>query len=407
MTDAVTAPWLTIIGIGEDGVDGLPQAAREALGAAETLFGGQRHLDLVPARRGQERIPWPSPLDQALPWITARRGQPTCVLASGDPFWYGIGATLARHVDPMEMAVHPAPSAFTLAAARLGWPLQETRCLSVHGRALDRVRPWLHHDARLLVLSWDGTTAGELAALLRDRGLGASTLTVLEHMGGADERRLDARAADWAQARTADLNTIAVTCRADADARVLSAASGRPDTEFDHDGQLTKRDVRAVTLARLAPGRGELLWDVGGGSGAVGIEWMLADPGNRAVAVESRADRVARIAANARSCGVPDLRCVTGRAPEALAGLPTPHAIFIGGGLTTPGLLQRCVDALPSGGRMVANSVTLEGEATLVAARAEWGGELTRIAVEHAEPLGAFDGWQPQRPVVVWTLVLP
>ncbi|QIT56996.1 precorrin-6y C5,15-methyltransferase (decarboxylating) subunit CbiE [Aquisalimonas sp. 2447] len=397
-------PWLTIIGIGEDGVDGLPRAARDALAAADTVFGGERHLGLIPAHPGQERIAWPSPLDRALPWVTARRGRPTCVLASGDPFWYGIGATLAHHVEPQEISVHPAPSAFTLAAARMGWPLQQVRCLSVHGRALDRVRPWLHDGARLLLLSWDGSTAAALAGLLREVGFGASGLTVLSHMGGPNEQHRQTTAQQWADEQTADLNTIAVDCRAGAGARVIAATAGRRDDLFAHDGQITKREVRAATLAALAPGRGEVLWDVGAGSGAIAIEWMLADPANRAVAVERDHARSALVSDNARTCGVPDLQCVTGAAPDALADLPQPHAVFIGGGLTTPGLLERCREALPPGGRLVANSVTVEGEAVLARAAAQWGGELSRLAVSRAEPLGGFTGWQPLRPVTIWAL---
>ncbi|MFO7859009.1 MAG: precorrin-6y C5,15-methyltransferase (decarboxylating) subunit CbiE [Ectothiorhodospiraceae bacterium] len=400
------APWLTIIGIGADGVDGLAPRARDALARAQTVFGGERHLAMLPADPAQERIAWPSPLDQALPWISARCGQPTCVLASGDPFWYGIGATLARTVPPAEMQVHPAPSAFSQAAARVGWPLQACRCLSVHGRALDRVRPWLQPGARLLILSWDGTTADALGRLLVDSGFGDSTLTVLEHMGGPEERSRPCRAADWPGCETAALNTIALDCVAAPDARVIPATAGRPEALFEHDGQITKQEVRAVTLAALRPGRGERLWDIGAGSGSVGIEWMLADPANHTVAVERDGTRCRRIRANAESCGVPDLECLEGSAPDALAEQPTPDAIFIGGGLTTPGLLDHCRAALPRGGRLVANSVTVEGDATLARAAADHGGQLSRIAVSRAEPLGGFQGWQPLRPVTLWQLVV-
>ncbi|MFP4615119.1 MAG: precorrin-6y C5,15-methyltransferase (decarboxylating) subunit CbiE [Thiohalorhabdus sp.] len=399
-------PWLTLVGLGEDGAAGLTPAARAAVERAETVFGGERHLDLVPEVPGQERIAWPSPLTDALPWIEARRGRPVCVLASGDPFWHGIGATLARRLPPEEMVAHPAPSAFSLAAARLGWPLQETRCLSLHGRALERVHPRLHDGARLLLLSWDGTTPAALARRLVERGFGASTLTVLERMGGPEERRREARATDWGEAAVADLNTIALTCRADPEARPVARAPGRPEEAFAHDGQITKREVRAVTLAHLAPGAGELLWDIGAGSGAIGVEWMLADPANRAVAVEPRPERIANIAANARALGVPDLQTVEGKAPEALEGLPGPDAVFIGGGLTTPGLLDRCREALPAGGRLVANSVTVEGDAVLAEARQRLGGQLTRLAVDRAEPLGGFSGWSPLRPVTIWSLVV-
>ncbi|MEF8793187.1 precorrin-6y C5,15-methyltransferase (decarboxylating) subunit CbiE [Thiohalorhabdus sp.] len=400
-------PWLTLVGLGEDGLEGLTPGARSALETAETVFGGDRHLALVPEVPGQERLAWPSPLTDALTWIEARRGRPVCVLASGDPFWYGIGATLARRLPPEAMTVHPAPSAFSLAAARMGWTLQEVRCLSLTGRALERVHPWLHDGARILVLSWDGTTPASLAERLTERGFGSSTLTVLERMGGPGEQHREALADEWGGAEAADLNTIAVTCRAEPDARPVARTPGRPEGDFHHDGQITKAEVRAVTLAHLAPGTGDLLWDIGAGSGAVGLEWMLADPANRAVAVEPRPERIANIAANAGDFGVPDLQCVEGQAPEALDGLPAPDAIFIGGGLTTPGLVDRCRASLSPGGRLVANSVTVEGDAVLAEAQQLLGGRLTRLAVERAQPLGGFSGWSPLRPVTVWSWVMP
>ncbi|SFD16935.1 precorrin-6Y C5,15-methyltransferase (decarboxylating) [Thiohalospira halophila DSM 15071] len=403
--DGTPAPWLAVVGLGDDGPAGLAPRARSLVEEAGTVFGGERHLGLLPEQSGQERIPWPSPLTEALPWIEARRGRPVCVLASGDPFWYGIGATLARHLPAAEMEVVPAPSAFSLAAARLGWPLQETRCLSLHGRALERIHPWLQEGARLLVLSWDGTTPAALAQRLTERGFGGSRLTVLEHLGGTAEDRRTTRAADWSEPETAALNTVAVECRAEPGARIIPRSPGRPESAFHHDGNITKREVRAVALARLAPESGERLWDLGAGSGAVGVEWMLTDPANHAVAVEHRTDRLENIAANAREFGVPDLECIQGRAPDALAGLPDPDAIFIGGGLTSPGLLERCHAALPTGGRLVATSVTVEGDAALAAAADRYGGELSRLAVERAEPLGGFTGWAPLRPVTLWSLV--
>lgn len=399
---AVQPPWLRIVGLGADGWDGLSPTARGLVESASLLVGGSRHLEAVPVFDGQERMAWPSPLHDAFDALLARRGSPVCVLATGDPFWYGIGATLARHVDPAEMEVVPHPSAFALAAARMGWALQETDCVSVHGRALERVIPSLHDGARVLVLSWDGTTAAALAGLLRERGFGRSRLTVLERMDAPDEARVAGTVATWDRARTADLNTVAVDCVADAGATTVASVAGRPDDLFDHEGQITKREIRAVTLALLAPGRGECLWDVGAGSGAVGIEWMLSHPRNRAVAIEADATRAARIAANAKTCGAPELECVEGRAPDALAGLPAPDAVFIGGGLTTPELLATCWSALRPGGRLVANSVTVEGDAVLAGAVEHYGGELRRVAVSRAEPLGGFTGWAPLRPVTLW-----
>lgn len=398
----VQHPWLHVVGIGADGWRGLSPSARATVEAAGFVIGGNRHLESLPPVAHQERASWPSPLSAAYECILARRGAPVCVLASGDPSWYGIGATLTRYVDAAEMEVIPAPSAFSLAAARMGWPLQHAACVSVHGRALERVVPELHDGARLLVLSWDGTTAQALAKLLTERGFGRSRLTVLEWLGAPEEARQAATANEWDRPHTADLNTIALDCVADGDAQVLPAAAGRPESLFDHDGQITKREIRAVTLALLSPGRGETLWDIGAGSGSIAIEWMLSHASNHAIAVETRADRAERIGANARGCGVPDLECVRGEAPDALADLARPDAVFIGGGLTTPGLLDACWDVLPAGGRLVANSVTLEGDAALADAVGRHGGELTRIAVTRGEPLGGFTGWTPLRPVTVW-----
>lgn len=404
---AVQSPWLRIVGLGADGWDSLGPRARERVASAALLVGGSRHLAAVPQFDGQQRMAWPSPLHDALDSLLAWRGTPVCVLATGDPFWYGVGVTLARHVDPREMEVVPHPSAFALAAARMGWALQDTDCVSVHGRALERVIPSLHDGARVLVLTWDGTTAAALARLLCARGFGRSRLTVLERMGAPDEDRVAAAAVAWEQPCTADLNTVAIDCVADAEATTIASVAGRPDDLFDHEGQITKREIRTVTLALLAPGRGECLWDVGAGSGAIGIEWMLSHARNHAVAVEADATRAARVVANAKHCGVPELECVEGRAPAALAGLATPDAVFIGGGLTTPELLATCWAALRPGGRLVVNSVTVEGDAMLARAMAEHGGSLRRLAVSRAEPLGGFQGWAPLRPVTIWCATRP
>lgn len=397
-------PWLNIVGVGADGLSGLAPEAHEAVARATTVIGGARHLEMLPEQPDQERLVWPSPLETALDWIEARAGQPLCVLASGDPFWFGVGATLMRRFPVEATRVFPAPSAFSLAAAHMGWPLQQTRCLSVHGRPMEALRPWLHDGARLLILSRDGETPGALARWLCELGFGASTLTVLEQLGAAAEGEVRATAQDWPEVAVDPLNTIALECRAAPTAAVIAANAGRPEAQFEQDGQITKREVRAVTLALLAPGRGERLWDIGAGSGSIGIEWMLADADNRAVAIEPRAERLERIGRNARALGVPALQCVHGRAPEALDGLAPPDAIFVGGGLTTPGLVEHCVESLRPGGRLVANSVTVEGDAVLAAAQERHGGELTRINVSRAEPLGGMTGWKPLRPVTLWSL---
>ncbi|TWB41188.1 precorrin-6y C5,15-methyltransferase (decarboxylating) subunit CbiE [Nitrospirillum pindoramense] len=396
------APWLTIVGIGEDGWGGLASAARAAVTEATLVVGGVRHLALVPETAGQERLAWPSPLSDAFPALLARRGQKVTVLASGDPHWFGIGATLARLVPAEETRAFPAPGAFTLAASRLGWALQEVTCLSLHGRPLETVIPHLFPRSRLLLLSWDGTTPAKLAALLRDRGFGPSALTVLEAMGGSRERVRAATADGWTEADVLDLNTIALTCAITPGARVLPRGPGLPDDWFQHDGKITKREVRAVVLSHLAPGRGEMLWDVGAGSGSVAIEWLLADPANRAVAVESRTDRTDSIRANALSFGVPGLSVREGAAPDALADLPPPDAVFIGGGLTGAGVVEACWQALRPGGRLVATAVTLETEAALSQWHTTLGGSLTRLSVERAVPLGNFRGWRPLMPVTLW-----
>ncbi len=412
MNSTAEGRWLSVVGIGEDGWDGLSPAARALVEGAELLAGGARHLALVPERTGQERLPWPSPLSDAYPALLARRGRRVCVLASGDPSWYGIGATLTRLVPADEMLAVPAPSAFSLAAARMGWPLQDCIPLTVHGRPLELVIPHLQPGARLLILSWDGTTPAKLAALLRARGFGPSRLTALEAMGGPRERHAASSAEDWAaeswtEEGVADLNTMAVECAAAPGARALPRTPGLPDDWFEHDGQITKREIRAVTLSWLAPRRGELLWDIGAGSGSIGVEWMLSDPANRAIAVEHKADRAARIPANAAAFGVPGLELVRGKAPEALSGLPAPDAVFIGGGLTNDGVLDACWSALKPGGRIVANAVTLESEAMLIATHKRLGGQLSQIAVSRAAPIGGFTGWRPLMPVTLWLAEKP
>ena len=399
-------PWLTLVGIGEDGRAGLSPAASAALDAAGVVYGGERHIALAAPLTAEAR-PWPSPFAGAYDEILARRGEPTCILATGDPFHYGIGAEIARLVPPAEIRTFPQPSAFSLACARLGWPLAECACLTLHGRALTRILPHLQPGSRLLVLSWDGTTPGLVAALMAERGLGASRLTVLEAMGGPRERIRAAAAAGFDLDGIDPLNTLAVEVSAEPDARVLPLSPGLDDAAFESDGQLTKAEIRAVTLAALRPRLGERLWDIGGGAGSVAIEWMLRHPAMRAVAVEARPDRAARIRRNAESLGVPDLAVVEGAAPAALAGLPPPDAVFVGGGVSEPGLLARAAEALPSGGRLVANAVTLEGEAALLGAFSETGGALRRLSVARADPVGGMHGWRAAMPVTQWVWTRP
>jgi precorrin-6Y C5,15-methyltransferase (decarboxylating) len=400
---APTRRWLSIVGIGEDGVAGLSPAAGELVQRAEIVFGGARHLKLAAPLISGEARPWPSPFSGAVGEVLGMRGRQVCVLASGDPFFYGVGSVLAGHIPPEEMRVVPAPSAFSLAAARMGWPLPETVLVSLHGRALDRIRPHLHPGAHILALTSDGDGPAALAQLLSESGFGASRLTVLEALGGADERIQTATAVNFDLAGIAALNTVAIEVAAAPGARVLPYTPGLADDLFEHDGQITKREIRAVTLSSLAPRGGELLWDIGAGSGSVAIEWMLADPSMRAAAIEARADRAARIGRNAAAFGVPGLEVIGGRAPEALEGLAQPDAVFIGGGASEHSVLDAAIATLKPGGRLVANAVTLETEAELIARHGRLGGDLIRIAVSRAEPVGGKTGWRPAMPVIQWT----
>jgi precorrin-6B C5,15-methyltransferase / cobalt-precorrin-6B C5,C15-methyltransferase len=398
--------WLAVVGIGEDGIDGLSPAARRLVAQAAFVVGGRRHLALA-GQLSAETLVWPSPIESALDVIAAHRGEPVCVLASGDPFFFGVGAMLMRRFTTDETICVPAPSAFALAAARLGWSEQDCATLSLHGRPLEAIVPHLQPGARILALSWDDATPAKLAALLTARGMGRSKLTVCEAMGGSSERVRATEARAYALDNVAALNTIALEAVVDRGARVLPRAAGLPDDWFEHDGQITKREIRAITLAELAPRRGELLWDVGSGSGSVAIEWMLADPMNGAVAIEARHDRAARIARNALDFGVPHLSVVVGEAPRVLADLPAPDAIFIGGGAGAPGLIDHACQRLAPGGRLVVNAVTLETQSQCVGWRERHGGELAQIAVAHAEPVGRFSGWRAAMPVVQWRLVKP
>ena len=392
-------PWLTVVGMGDDGPGGLAPAARALVEQARVVVGGQRHLDLLgPGER--ERIPWPKPFDTLTDTLERLRDRAVCVLATGDPTCYGVGSILVERFGPEAVRIVPAPSAFSLACARLGWAAQGVQTLSLHGRPLALLRPFIQPGVRLLALSANGDTPGEVARVLCERGYGASRLTVLSHLGGEKERLHAATAVSYrANDAVADLNTLAIECVADAGAPFIPRSPGLADELFEHDGQLTKREVRAITLAALGPVPGQLLWDVGAGCGSVGIEWMRAHPRCRAIAIEPDARRVEMIAANAAALGAPGLEVVRGRAVVALEGLDAPDAVFVGGGITEPGLLERCWSALAPGGRLVANVVSVEGEAVLDRWHRARGGSLTRIAITRCEPLGRYRGWRPMMPV--------
>lgn len=394
--------WLTVIGIGEDGLSGLGDAAREAIAHAEIIFGGKRHLEFIDRSAKAELIAWPSPFDDAFAMLEALRGKQVVVLASGDPMHYGMGASLARRFSFDDMQVLPYPSSFSLAATRLGWPLQDVRCVSVHGRPLELLVPHILPGERLLVLSWDGKTPQQAAQMLCDKGLGKSRICVLEHLGGALERCINCVAESFEDQNFADLNVLAIECSALSEAAVFSPVIGLPDAAFENDGQLTKRDIRAVTLSRLQPLPHQLLWDVGAGCGSIGIEWMRVHVSCRAIAVEANGKRQAMIGRNARALGVPGLQLVKGEAPQALSGLEVPDAVFIGGGVTDEGVLEACWNALKPGGRLVANAVTLQSEMQLFNWQQRHGGELTRLQVAQAGALGSFDAWRQALPVTLY-----
>ncbi len=397
---------ITVVGIGADGWSGLSDAARAAVCAAPRVVGSARQLELLPDEVAGGRCPWPTPMDTLVDEL-ARGDGDVCVLASGDPMLHGVGATLVRCAGAGRVRVISHPSAFALACARLGWPSADVELVSAVARPAHVIVPWLQTGRRIVTYVTGSDGAATLARVLCERGLGPSRFVVLEQLGGPQEHVHEGTAAGWGDRSADPLHAVAVEVAAAAGAQLHARTPGLPDEAFATDGQLTKRHVRAVTVAALAPGPGELLWDVGAGSGSIAIEWLRAERSARAIAVEGRADRAQRSADNALALGVPHLQVTQGRAPGALTGLPTPDVIFVGGGITTAGLLDACWAALKDGGRLVANTVTLEGQQTVAAARAAHGGTLTRIDIAHAEPVGTFTGWRAQMTVVQWSATKP
>ncbi|TCD15013.1 precorrin-6y C5,15-methyltransferase (decarboxylating) subunit CbiE [Oricola cellulosilytica] len=394
----MTTPWLHIVGIGEDGMDGLTAEARRLVEDAEVIVGGSRHHELS-GNVTAERIAWPSPFDAMIETIKAQKGRRIVVLVTGDPLWYSVGARILKAIPAKEIVFHPQVSAFQLAACRLGWSLPDVETLTVHGRAAEQIVPWIAPGARLLVLTKDGTSPGTIAGLLRERGYGASRMTVLAAMGGKDEARFEGIAEGWSL-DVPDFHLLAVECVAGPDAEILPR-TGLPDGAFTHDGKMTKRAARALALAKLVPLRDAVLWDLGCGCGSIAIEWMRAAPETLAIGIEPQAKRRAMAEENARKLGAPKLQLVDGTAPEALDCLPTPDAVFIGGGVSQV-TIGACMKAMKPHGRLVAHAVTLESETVLLQAFKEHGGELQRISVETAEPVGPFHGWRPSMPVTQW-----
>jgi precorrin-6B C5,15-methyltransferase / cobalt-precorrin-6B C5,C15-methyltransferase len=402
-SDDTPAPWLSIIGIGEDGLDGISAAARQRLAGAELIAGGRRHLALA-ASLGKPTLEWETPFAASIPKLLTHRGRRVVVLCSGDPFWHGAGAVLAEAVAPEETMVLPAPSTFAWAAARLRWRLEETTTLGLHARPIELLRPHLRPGARLIVLARDGAATAQIAGYLNSVGFGPSRLTILEALGGPQERIRAATAASFALDDVKSPVALAIEAAAEPNAAIIPRTSGLPDELFVHDGQLTKREIRAMTMSTLAPRGGELLWDVGAGSGAIGIEWLLAHPANRAIGIEARADRLDTARGNAHALGVPHFDLRLGTAPDALKDLPTPDVVFVGGGASRDGVLDAVWQALPPCGRLVVNSVTLETEANLIAWQARHGGALLRLSVERAGPVGGHTGWRAAMPVVQWSV---
>jgi precorrin-6B C5,15-methyltransferase / cobalt-precorrin-6B C5,C15-methyltransferase len=408
MSDDLTTrqKWLSIVGIGESGLADIDRLGRGFIDRAALVIGGKRHLAMLdPAKSSQVRLAWTSQLEESIAIVLAKRGTPVCVLASGDPLCYGIGATLLKYISIEEMTILPAPSTFSLARARLGWAETAVETLSLCGRSPDFLAAILAPNSKLLILSGGASTPQIVANLLTQQGYGDSRMTILEHLGGERERVVTQIARSWSQSDVAALNTIAVECEIDRDRLPLNRLPGLPESAYHHDGQLTKREVRAITLAALAPLPGELLWDVGAGCGSIGIEWLRSHPRCRAIAIEQHQRRLQFIIDNMTALGAPHLQIVCGQAPAALADLPTPDAIFIGGGVTVPGLLATCWTALRSGGRLVANAVTIESELELLQWHQQVGGELTRIAIQRTQSIGGFLGWKPLNPITQLVVV--
>ena len=397
--------WLKVVGIGDDGWKGLPENHQRIVLAADVIVSGKRHAEFLPETINKELIFWRSPLSDTIDEITKHRDKIVVVLASGDPLDFGVATTLLRHFDADEVSVFPSPSSLSLACARMGWSRQEADCLSLHGRPSELLNAYIYPGAKLLVLSHNGETPNHVSDLLVGNGYGRSTVTVLSHLNGEREFETVSTAENWQGESFADLNLIALDCQTSDNPVVLGRTPGLPDEAFISDGQLTKRTIRVATLAKLRPIPGQLLWDVGAGSGSIAIEWMRHHPRCRAVAIEKHQKRLGYLAENIASLGTPGLKVVEGSAPDALGGLEAPDAVFVGGGIRNKTIVDACFNALKVGGRLVANAVTLEAEAVLLKYFEEKGGSLERIAVSAADPVGGLHGWRPSMPVTQYHLI--
>jgi len=398
----MSEPWLHVVGIGEDGLDGLTPATRAVVEAAEVILGGDRHHDLS-GNITAERLSWPSPFNAMIEVIRGLRGRRAVILVTGDPLWFSVGARIGRAIPANEIVYHPQLSAFQLASARMGWSMPDVETLTVHGRPVEQMIAFIQPDQRLLILTTGSDTPGKIARFLADRGFGQSRMTVLAAMGGEREQRFDGIAESWAH-EVPEFNTLAVECIAAPGAALLPRVPGLPDEMFTSDGTMTKQEVRAATLAKLMPMRGALLWDIGAGCGSVGIEWMRAARYARTIGIEPRADRRAMAATNALALGTPGFQIIEGTAPEALEGLPSPDAIFIGGGLTAEVFAAAWVALRPLG-RLVANAVTLESEALMLDLYKSHGGQLVKLGVQRADAVGRLTAFRPLMPVTQWSLI--
>ncbi len=395
--------WLSIIGIGDDGLDGLSPVARSLLDQALLVVGGKRHLAMLPILDGQQLMDWQTPISESIDLIRQQQGRAVCVLASGDPLCYGIGTAVLRCIPIEEITIVPAPSAFSLAASRLGWSLPEVETISLCGRHPYLINALLYPGAKILALSADRFTPGIVANILNQQDKGDVQITVLEHLGGVAEKISTSSAATWPGLEIAQLNMIALSCPAHITG--TSRSPGLPDDIYCHDGQITKREIRAMTLAALSPLPGQVLWDIGAGSGSIGIEWMRSHPRNLTIAIEQHPQRRQNLANNAAALGVPNLQIFPGAAPTALPDLIAPDAIFIGGGLTNPDVFEQCWHHLKAGGRLVANAVTVETEQRIFQLHSQYGGTLSRMAIQRAEPVGKFWGWKALAPITQWCVV--
>ena len=407
MNQQQLSPWLSVIGIGEDGLDGLGDLAWSLIAEAKVIYGGERHLAMMPDEmtKDAEKRGWPAPFSHCFDELEALKGSPVVVLASGDPMYFGIGGTLSRHFSTDEMRVLPFPGSFSIAASRLGWALDKTAKLTIHGRSIETLLPFYMPGARLLVLSRDGSSPKEVAEQLCARGIDDAQLTILEHLGGDAEQiyKTEAKALLMSGQTFADLNVLAIALPEQL-THWLPISAGLPDEAFENDGKMTKRDIRASALAKLMPHPGALLWDIGTGCGSVAIEWLRSHRSCRAIGIEPQEKRRLLASHNASCLGVPSLKIIEDIAPDGLQGQDAPDAVFIGGGLSEE-VVDYCLAALKPGGRLVAHAVTLGSERLLIEQFEKKGGELTRLAISKATPVGPYFGWKPSMPVTQWAFI--